>query len=311
MGKKLTTKEFIKRSKSIHGTKYNYFKSVYINYPTKIIIICKIHGKFLQTPYEHYHGHGCPNCKKETLSNLYKYNTKEFIDKAKKIHGAKYDYSKIRYVDCRTKIIILCCSCKKSFNQIPNDHLQGHGCPFCIGRNKTSSDIKNILKKNRGNKYNYNKINFKNNRTKIEIICKKHGSFWQTLHNHLNGTECPKCNSRSFSKNELIFLDYLKIPDNKKSRQFLILNKKVDGFDPKTNTVYEFLGDYWHGNPKIFNPNHINKRCKQSFKNLYNKTISRFIELKENGYNIKYIWESDWKIFMKNPDKKLLVQTFD
>lgn len=70
----------------------------------------------------------------------------------------------------------------------------------------------------------------------------------------------------------------------------------ADGFDPETNTVYEFLGDFWHGNPKIYNPNDINAVNKKSFGILYENTLKRRNYLKSLDYKIKYIWESEYII---------------
>ena len=135
---------------------------------------------------------------------------------------------------------------------------------------------------------------------KIKIICPKHGSFWQTPNNHLRGTQCPTCKKQS-SRPEIEFLNYLKIPKTKENRQKKILNFKVDGI--KNNKIYEFLGDYYHGNPNRYNPNHYNKRCKKTFGELYHNTIKKFKRLKKQGYTIKYIWEYDWKKFKMGKDK--------
>lgn len=97
---RLNTEEFIKRSKLIHGEKYDYSKVDYKNATTKVIIICSIHGEFKQSPSNHTFGkHGCPVCSGKT-----KYTLKEFKKRANKIHNNKYDYSKIRkYNSCKEK----------------------------------------------------------------------------------------------------------------------------------------------------------------------------------------------------------------
>ena len=101
MSKKLTKQEFIKRSIEVHRNKYNYSKVIYKNNRTKVIITCSEHGKFLQTPEKHFsRKQGCPKCRKLT--------TDDFIRKAKKIHGNKYDYSKTIYKKWNLNIIIIC-----------------------------------------------------------------------------------------------------------------------------------------------------------------------------------------------------------
>ena len=130
---RLTTEEFIKKAKKIHGDKYNYSKVEYISSKTKVIIFCKKCNKyFKQTPSAHLQGQGCSKCGEKTKANKCKLTIKEFIEKSIKVHKEKYDYSKVKYVNSKIKVIIICNKCNKEFKQIPNSHLKGHGCPFCI-----------------------------------------------------------------------------------------------------------------------------------------------------------------------------------
>ena len=126
---KLNTLGFIEKATQIHKDKYDYSKVNYINADTQIIIICKIHGKFIQIPDFHINRKcGCPKC-----SNNVKLNTLEFIEKATQIHGNKYDYSKVNYINNNT-IIILNCIKHGDFTQQPYVHLLNHGCPSCINK---------------------------------------------------------------------------------------------------------------------------------------------------------------------------------
>lgn len=102
-------------------------------------------------------------------------------------------------------------------------------------------------------------------------------------------------NNDVVSKIEIEWLNSLGIPNDSKHRQVVLGESRVDGFKPETNTVYEFLGDYWHGNPNIFNPNEINKHNDFTMGELYLETLDRFNKLKSLGYNIVYIWESQYK----------------
>ena len=88
------TKEFIAKAKAVHGDKYDYSKVNYAKNTTKVTIICKIHGEFEQCPAYHLLGQGCPEC-----GGRRKLTTEEFIEKARKVHGDKYDYSKVNYVN--------------------------------------------------------------------------------------------------------------------------------------------------------------------------------------------------------------------
>ena len=118
--------------------------------------------------------------------------------KARVIHGNKYDYSLVDYVNAKTKIKILC-PIHGVFEQVPNYHLSKCGCALCgvdkiIKKNKGSeSDFINKANLVHNNKYDYSKINYINAHTKIGIICPEHGEFTQRPNNHLNGNGCSIC----------------------------------------------------------------------------------------------------------------------
>ena len=128
----------------------------------------------------------------------------------------------------------------------------------------------------------------------IKIICKKHGEFLQTPKDHLNGNGCSKCVNR-VSKSEIKWLDSLNIKEKNRQISLPGLSNyiKVDGYDPETNTVYEFLGSYYHGDPIKYNLNDYNKKTKTTFKELYDRTIEKEIKIRKAGYNYQFIWEED------------------
>jgi len=95
--------------------------------------------------------------------------------------------------------------------------------------------------------------------------------------------------SLTSSLKEKEWLDSLGITE----RQYPIANYKVDGYDPETNTVYEFLGDYWHGNPEVYDPDEYNKSCSKTFGQLFDETNIRLEHIKSLGYNIITKWEND------------------
>lgn len=128
--KKLTTDKFIELSKLTHGDKYDYSKVEYTHNKSKVKIICPIHGEFEQEPRHHTAGRGCASCGRLIVETARKITTNEFINNAKKIHGDKYDYSNVNYIIYKIKVDIIC-PIHGKFNQSPNGHLQGHGCPKC------------------------------------------------------------------------------------------------------------------------------------------------------------------------------------
>jgi very-short-patch-repair endonuclease/muramidase (phage lysozyme) len=241
MPPKLNTEEFIKKAKKIHGDKYNYSLVNYVNNKTNIIIVCKIddHCEFLQTPSNHLRGAGCSKC-----SGCYQYTTKEWIKKAKKIHGDKYDYSLVDYVNNNTNVIIICNVDKHGeFLKMPVNHLSGSGCSKCFGCYQYTT--KEWIKKAReihGDKYDYSLVNYINTYTNVIIICKvdEHGDFLQIPSCHLNGSGCIKCSGRyQYTTEEWIKkaknihgnkYDYSKVIYVKTNEKVIIICKKHGTF---------------------------------------------------------------------------------
>lgn len=182
------TNLFITKAIKIHNDKYDYSKVNYINAKTKIIITCKSHGDFQQTPSNHLSKFNCQKC-----ANNLKLNTIQFIERAKEIHGDKYDYTKANYINANTQIIIICKD-HGEFNQIPDFHINRKcGCPKCS--NNVKLNLLEFIEKSKqihGNKYDYSQVNYVNNYTSIVLICKKHGEFIQKPFVHLNHG-CPSC----------------------------------------------------------------------------------------------------------------------
>lgn len=195
---KLTTEQFVAKAKAIHGDKFDYSKTVYVNNATKVCIICPTHGESRITPYQHLIGYGCRKCGYEKRRKTQPKSTESFIASAKAVHGDLYDYSKTVYRGHNHRITFIC-PIHGEVSVIAHNHLQGHGCPKCgIARraklklSTTESFVKRATKVHHG-KYDYSKAIYKGAKTKVCIICPEHGEFWQEPSNHLKGVECPKC----------------------------------------------------------------------------------------------------------------------
>ena len=143
---KKTNKQFIEEANIRHDFKYDYSKTQYINKREKVCIICPKHGEFWQEASSHLKGCGCPKCGKESSQKRQSLNTEQFIERAKKVHGDKYDYSKTEYINSSTKICIIC-PIHGEFWQRPKDHTQGIGCPVCKSSH-LEMEIKNWLDNN-------------------------------------------------------------------------------------------------------------------------------------------------------------------
>lgn len=213
-----TTEIFINKAKEIWGNRFTYDKVQYINSNTKVLVTCPIHGDFLTSPKDFLKKHGCPKCKNINISKRNidtKRDTLEiFIEKSKMLFGNLFDYSKVIYVNSRTKVLIHSNLENEDFLITPSQFLIGNIKKKYLNLPKVESDTLNNeifiqrAKLVHGDKYDYSKVNFVNMKTKVCIICPEHGEFWQTPTNHLYNIEgCPICDN---SKGELIISNVLK-----------------------------------------------------------------------------------------------------
>ena len=205
--KKLTTEEFIVKANKVHENKYDYSNVEYINNHTKVCIVCPEHGEFWQSPGSHLLGNGCPICGIKTASKKRKKTAEAFIEQAKVLHNNKYDYSNVEYINNHTKVCIVCPE-HGEFWQTPNCHLNGQGCPNCCKNKQITTE--GFIKKARevhGDKYDYSKVNYVNNRTKVCIICPEHGEFWQTPDRHMRGQGCFNCGVLKRAEKERLTTD--------------------------------------------------------------------------------------------------------
>ena len=192
MSKKVTTEDFIKKAILVHGEgKFNYSKVNYVSAKTKVTIICDKGHEFEQMPSNHTHTlnkRGCPIC-----NGGIKYTKEEFITKAIAIHGNKYKYDGVFYINSGTKVSIYCKIHNEYYTQVPESHLNGCGCPKC---KYTDSNLETFIQKaikKHGNKYDYSKVIYVSSKDKVIIICDKGHEFEQTPVLHVNKSGCPKC----------------------------------------------------------------------------------------------------------------------
>jgi very-short-patch-repair endonuclease len=256
-GREMTSQDdFFRLAKKTHGDKYDYSQVKYDKSKTPVKIICPIHGEFTQQPANHVSGQGCPECGITKRNKSLESNGNEFIEKAKKIHGDKYDYSKVNYNKSDEKVEIIC-PIHGSFFQTPNKHLLGRRCPKCatesmVGlKTKSYEDFVKEAKKVHGNKYKYDEFEYKNRHTPTKILCPIHGSFLQSPANHIKGQGCPVCRE---SKGEKLINDLLldKKVEFIRQHKFVDCTNKLkygacrklpfDFYLPKLNTVIEYDG---------------------------------------------------------------------
>ena len=251
MPKKLTKEIFIERAREIHGDKYDYSKVEYVNSCTKVCIICPVHGEFWQEPSSHIRGNGCPKCGFKTGSGKRTKSTDYFISEAKRIHGNRYDYSKVKYINAHTKVCIIC-PVHGEFWQEPSNHLNSNGCYSCGRDNFAKTHNKSVdcfiseAKQIHGDRYDYSKVEYKNALTAVCIICPVHGEFWQRPIEHLRGCGCPVCNESHLERDIRLLLEEKKINyiyQCKKKNLKWLGKQSLDFYLPKYNIAIECQGE--------------------------------------------------------------------
>ena len=291
---RLTTEEFIKRSREQHGDKYDYSKVAYKNSNTKVTIICPDHGEFQQAPGHHMSGVGCPQCYYDwaKTNSPVKLTTKQFVAKAKVIHGDKYDYSETVYHGNSEKVQV---KCKEHgvFSQLANDHLSKKaGCQKCAGVARyTTPEFVELAKEVHQGKYTYEDVTYKTTEDKVSITCTKHGNFDQTPHDHLQGAGCPSCggNGKSVAESELE--DYIKslgFATETRNRQ-IIKPYEIDVLVESEKIGFEYNGLYYHSDKFQRRADHKTKTDMA----------------KAAGYRLIHIYEDDW--LYKQPIVKQII----
>lgn len=266
--------EFINKCKIVHNDGYDYSKTLYKNSSSKVTIICKEHGEFEQVAHMHYNGQGCPKCKGRNKT------IEEFILEANKIHNNKYNYSKSVYTGSKQNLTIICKE-HGDFEQSPNSHLRGAGCPTCSGSKPyTTESFKLAAIKVHGDKYSYDNVQYgKNNTIPVTITCKVHGDFEQRPMDHLEGCGCQKCNNYGTLEQELrSFIESLGFVTTK-DREILD-GKEIDIYIPSKKIGFEFNGLFWHSEARSSNPKE-NHKLKTDLATL-------------KGMRLIHIYEDDW-----------------
>ena len=274
-------RNFLERAKNIHNNFYDYSLVEYKNAKTKVKIICPIHGVFEQTPDKHLNGQGCKECKKIKIGNNLR--SKDFVERATSLYNCKYDYSLVNYKNNMTKVKIIC-PVHGVFEQIPGNHLDGHGCLLCWkermnkDKRKTFEQFVEEANKIHNNFFTYTE--YINDATKVKIICPKHGEFFQTPNKHLSGQGCPKC---KVYKGEKIIMSFLE----EKGVHFT-RNKSFDDLKDVNLLSYDFYIEEknllieYNGEQHYFYNNYFHKSLHKFHRQLHHDWLKRKYALKNN-----------------------------
>lgn len=300
---------FVKSSKLKYGNEaFDYSASVYQGRRASILLRCQKHpDRVIQTtPEQHLqHGkvYGCRSCAAGKRSNK-----ASIAERLKSIHGSRYTYSNLAEYRTNTdRLSVKCNACGAEFHQMAKEHLRGSGCPQCAnarrGKRLSQQDFLDRALSVWGATYDYSQVKYIDYDTPVAIYCKEHHRvFTQRPKKHLQRQSgCAMCSWRGWSMPAILWLDWQAAASNVAIRHALNDGEvslpgvgKVDGFCQATNTVYEFHGDSWHGNPEVFSMTAVNTANKEYMGVLYLKTLDKEFRIRQAGYNYKETWHRDW-----------------
>lgn len=279
----MTFDEFINRSNEVHEHKYDYSEVVWVSAQKRVAIVCPEHGKFTQLAVNHTRGSGCKKCATRVMIAKTRSTKEAFVEKARKVHGDKYGYSKTDYTGVMVQVVINC-PAHGDFAQIPNDHLSKKaGCPSCAGVKRLCTEkFVEKAKKVHGDRYTYTNANYHLTDTKINITCLKHGDFLQTPHDHVSSKAgCPSCGCNGISKGETeltAFIRTLGFQVETRNRK-IIAPKELDIVIPEKNLAIEYNGLYFHSD---------------AFPDARSKHKQKSDQCQAAGYKLIHIYEDDW-----------------
>ena len=265
------TENFIEKARKVHQNRYDYSMVEFKNNHTKVSIICSIHNVFEQLPDCHLRGSGCSKC-----AGTMSMSNEEFIKKAQEVHQNKYNYSMVKYKSARIKVSIIC-PIHNIFKQKPHSHLHGQGCPKCVKRGQTREEFIEKAIKIHKDKYKYDLVKYKNNSTKVSIICPIHSVFQQRPNDHLSGKGCRTCGGNSKKTKEEFIENSNKIHKGK----FDYSQVEYENNHTKVSIICP-IHDLFEQIPK----DHLNgSECPKCVKNNYSKkqiTWLNYISSKDN-----------------------------
>ena len=304
--------------KDLYGSTYDFSKVVYVkNRKERVLVGCRQHGFLERSVAALLAGKGCSRCGRtrghEKQKTSRRSSTDEFVKKSRLVHGDRFDYSKVEYVS-RSVPVLIGCKIHGYFEKKAGRHLRGgygSGCPDC-GREASAAVLRsnteeflNKAHRVHGDRYCYDSVRYVNSKSAVIITCREHGEFQQTPNRHLAGTNCPKCKPKSYSKLAIEWIEFVaksmrlknvQHAENGGEVQIPGTRYWVDGYHERSKTVFEFYGDCFHGNPALYKPRSTpHPYSALTARQLHKKTLARESELRELGYTVICIWESEYR----------------
>lgn len=262
---KLTFEQFLERAEAKHGDKYSYVKDTFTERNKPLQIICRKHGDFWQSPGSLLGKlGGCIDCNHPNRTRSFTTLTIEsLIQEFKDAHKNSYLYPKLTRLRL-TETISITCSKHGEFRKKVKSHLLGSGCNKCFidsrvtKRSITTESFTARANKAHNYKFNYSKTIYRGARTKVDIVCPKHGVFSQIPNDHLRGVGCSRCGT-TYSKPHQRVVQHLLDKGLREKIDFLVndrstlLNPKtgrgleLDIYFPSKQLAIEVDGQFFHG----------------------------------------------------------------
>ena len=256
-----------------------------------------------------FKGSGCKRC--NLADGTRRYDTRAFINAAEAVHGkGKFQYYMVEYLSGHEKVAIICPK-HGLFDQEASGHLSGDGCPKCDYESRLIGIDEFIRRAQEihADRYCYLRSEYVRYCDPITITCGIHGDFQQRVSSHLAGGGCQRCAWGPTSKKCADWLDLIAVQtghhiqhaENGGEYHFPEMPKrKADGFDEITNTVYEYNGTLFHGDPRRYpadrpHPLIAKKTCGE----VYQKTLDRDEWIRDQGYTLVTMWEMEWDVAVK------------
>ena len=257
--------------------------------------------------------HGCPYCNSGKACSHYNFKI-YYPEKAKdwdysKNKGVPEDYSPNSNIEIWWKCQNDPCGCHVWLASINSRANMNSGCPYCNINKPCEHNNFKIYHPDMAKEWDNDK-----NEKRPEDYSSSSGIYvwWRCKNNHSwsaqidhrtrKNTGCPICSNNGYSKIQITWLNSIIEKENihiqhaeNGGEYYIETIGKVDGYCEDTNTVYEFHGDYWHGNPKIYESEDYNERSRKTYGELYKNTLDREEKIKSLGYNLITIWECDYK----------------
>ncbi len=319
-GRFKTIDDYKNQAKVKHNNLYDYslwlsYEPSATNYHKKIPILCPIHGKFEQSLANHLRGSKCPFCKHTTIASKNRKGKQFFINKAIDIHSDEYDYSLwAEVLNTSTDVVKIICKTHGIFEQTPASHINKKaGCPLCKEAHKSDTCIRNVGVKHHMQKHIATILSLIDNpewlydqhitqKKPIIQIAVEFGLSDSTLGRYFKKHKIKVTHTRGRSHKSIKWLEsvmnseriYIQHYENDGEYSIPNTPYRADGYCAETNTIYEFHGDYWHGNPDVYDPTCYNKALYKTMNTLYQATISREYNIRELGYNLVVMWESEF-----------------